>query len=209
MPTKKSLIQRLDDISVPLPVLVRALLGAYFIRAGIVKAMDPVDFLQMVRTYHLLPESPPIFLNSTAVVLPWLEIACGLALVLGLFMRGAGTLIAAMLCVFTPAIFLRALAVMAEEGIPFFQVEFDCGCGVGSETIWIKLLTNTGLFLLAVLSILFRSRRFTLTMALDRFRSQASYCRRCGYPASNLADGVCVSCRDVAPASVGASGATP
>ncbi len=209
MPTRKSLIQRLDEISVPVPVLVRVLLGAYFIHSGVVKAMEPLVFLQMIRLYHVLPESPPIFLNSTAVVLPWLEIACGVALVLGLFMRGAGTLIAAMLCTFTPAILLRALAVMAKDGISFFQVEFDCGCGVGNETIWIKLLTNTGLLLLAVLSILFRSRRFTLTLALDRLRTQGSYCRRCGYPAGDLADGVCVSCRDAAPASVRASGATP
>lgn len=205
MPARKSLIQRLDEISVPAPVLVRVFLGAYFIHAGVVKAMEPLDFLQMIRLYYVLPESPPIFLNSTAVVLPWLEIACGVALVLGLFMRGAGVLIAAMLCMFTPAIFLRALAMMAEEGISFFKVEFDCGCGVGNETIWIKLLTNAGLLLLAVLSILSRSRRFTLTMALDRLRAQASYCRRCGYPAGNLADGVCVSCRDAAPASASAS----
>lgn len=209
MPARRPLIQRLDEISVPLPVLVRVFLGAYFIHAGVVKALAPLTFLQMVRLYHVLPESPPIFLNSTAVVLPWLEIACGAALVLGVFMRGAGTLIATMLCVFTPAIFVRALAVMAEEGISFFQVEFDCGCGVGNETIWIKLLTNAGLLLLAVLTILFRSRRFTLTMALDRLRAHASYCRRCGYPAGDLTDGVCGSCRDVAPAPVGASGATP
>jgi uncharacterized membrane protein YphA (DoxX/SURF4 family) len=144
-------------------VLVRLFLGGYFIHGGVVKALDPAVFLKVVRLYDMLPETPAVLLNGTAIVLPWVEIVCGVALVVGLFIRGAGVLIAAMLCVFTPAIFLRALAVTAEEGISFFQVEFDCGCGTGNEIIWLKLCKNTGLLLLAIFAIVSRSRRFCLT----------------------------------------------
>ena len=112
----------------------------------------------------------------SAIVLPWLEIVCGVALVLGVFTRGAGTLIVAVVGVFTPAIFLRALAVMGDESISFFQVEFDCGCGTGSDIIWLKLCTNTGLLLLAILAILSRSRRFSLTVLLDRSRTRPAHC---------------------------------
>jgi uncharacterized membrane protein YphA (DoxX/SURF4 family) len=175
MPASRSIIHRLDGILIPLPVLLRIFLGGYFIRAGVNKVLDPFVFLKAIRLYDMLPETPAVFLNSVAIVLPWLEIICGVALVLGVFIRGAGALIAAMVGVFTPAIFLRALAVMGEEGISFFKVEFDCGCGTGSDIIWLKLCTNTGLLLLAILAILSRSRRFTLAALLDRLRTRPAH----------------------------------
>ena len=167
MAASKSLIDRFDAVSIPLPVLLRIFLGAYFVNSGVMKALDPVLFLKAVRLYDMLPESPAIFINATAVVLPWLEILCGVALVLGIMRRGAGTIIALMLGVFSPAIFLRALVVMKEEAISFFEVAFDCGCGTGAETIWIKLSQNFGLFLAAVCIVISSSTGFS---ALSLFR---------------------------------------
>ena len=100
---KPSLMRRLDESGILL-LVVRLFLGFYFIHTGIVKAAEPIDFLKSVRLYGLLPETPPEFLNSTAVVLPWLEIICGMALVLGTRIRGAGLTIAMMMVVFMPAI---------------------------------------------------------------------------------------------------------
>ncbi len=171
MAASKSLIDRFDAVSIPLPALLRISLGVYFVNAGIMKALDPVMFLKAVRLYDMLPESPAIFINATAVVLPWLEILCGVALVLGLMRRGAGTIIALMLAVFSPAIFLRALVVMREEAISFFDVEFDCGCGTGAETIWIKLLTNFGIFLAAIYIVMSSSTAFTIKSLFRRDRS--------------------------------------
>ncbi len=153
-----SILRRLDAVSIPLPVIVRVLLGVYFIYSGINKAIDPIDFLKAIRTYGALPESPPFFLNATAIVLPWLEIVCGVGLVLGVLRRGAGLTIGLMLCVFTPAILFRALSMMNEQGLSFFAVEFDCGCGTGREIIWIKLLKNTVLLLLALWTVFSTSR---------------------------------------------------
>ncbi len=170
MSETRSLTQRFDDVSIPLPALLRIFLGAYFIQTGVVKALDPVMFLKGIRLYEMLPEEPAVFLNLTAVTLPWLEIVCGAALMLGVLRRGAGTLLAVMLCVFTPAIFLRALAVMREEAISFFAVQFDCGCGTGTDTIWIKLSQNLGLLLLALLTVVSRSTRFSLA---SRMRSRS------------------------------------
>ena len=141
---------------------------------GIKKISDPVIFLKQIRLYHLLPEVPPYFLNATAVILPWAELVCGVALILGVWMRGASAVVAVMLCVFSPAILLRALAVRSAEATPFFQIAFDCGCGTGEEIIWQKLLANAGLLALAVVALALRSRRFSLTWLLDRRHATVS-----------------------------------
>lgn len=208
MATSRSLIRRIDEYAIPLPVLLRIFLGAYFINSGYNKILDPVLFLKAVHLYDMLPETPGIYLNSTAIVLPWLEIVCGVALLAGLLTRGAAVLLAGMLCVFTPAIFTRALGVMAEEGIGFFQVKFDCGCGTGADTIWIKLSTNVGLLLVAVVCLISRTRRFSLVMLADRFRSSRRFCRRCGYPVDAGGSGICERCSPSQPAPVVSSDAT-
>ena len=168
MNERKPLLRRLVDSGMLL-LAVRLLLGIYFLHAGIVKAIDPVDFLKSIRLYGLLPESPPYFLNATAIALPWMEILCGLALIVGVWLRGAALLIAGMLVVFMPAILVRTLAMMtANPALSFFDIEFDCGCGTGVEIIWIKFLKNTGLFVLAMIVICSRSRLLCLGTWLDR-----------------------------------------
>jgi len=135
------------------------------------KIGHPVDFLKQIRLYHMVPESPGILLNSIAIALPWIEIFAGAALILGPFLRGGAAAIALMLLVFTPAIFLRAMQIWSTEGVPFFQIEFDCGCGSGVVIIWQKLLANTGLLLMALYVLFSRSKRFTLSWWLDKRNS--------------------------------------
>jgi len=203
MARSKSILRWFDDFQVPLSTIVRVFLGGYFLYTGVVKALDPFTFLLGIRTYGVLPEQPAILLNATAVILPWLEMICGLALILGLWIRGAALNIALMLLVFTPAILMRGLEIQAEKAISFFDVKFDCGCGTGVEITWIKLCKNTGLFLLAILALLSRSRRFTLDLLLDRVRMAAKYCRQCGQPLVGKTGAVCESCREPTQVSVG------
>ena len=162
-----SWLRRIDDTGVPL-LLARVILAATFLYMGSKKIGEPFDFLKQVRLYQMLPETPPIYLNATAIVLPWLEIVAGVALLIGLRFRGAAAAIALMLLVFTPAILIRALHIQSEKGISFFEVVFDCGCGGGPVTIWIKLLDNVGLFVLALVVLFSRSRRFSLAAWFDR-----------------------------------------
>ena len=149
----------MDGSGIPL-LLARLVLAATFIYMGVIKLGEPFDFLKQLRMYHMLPESPPLFMNTTAIVLPWLEIVAGVALIIGFSLRGAAAMIGIMLCVFTPAILVRALAIQAEKGISFFEIAFDCGCGSGPVVIWTKLLTNAGLFALVVIALWSRSRRY-------------------------------------------------
>ena len=165
---------RIDQSGLPL-LLARLIVGVTFIWMGISKAADPVTFLKLIRQYEMLPESPPYFLNGTAVILPWVEILCGLALVLGIAVRGAALMAALMLCVFTPAIFLRALTIRQETGMSFFAIAFDCGCGGGETIIWKKLLENLALLGLSVVALVSRSRKFCLQPLIERRRPKPSF----------------------------------
>lgn len=201
---ERSVIRKLDQNGLAL-LVVRVLLGGYFVYMGVSKVRDPVEFLKLIRLYEMMPESPAVFMNASAIVVPWLEIIAGSALVLGLFAGGAAATIATMLTVFTPAIFLRALAIRASEGTGFFDIAFDCGCGSGVVIIWKKLLENALLLLAAILLMLSRSRRFCLDRVLDGRRTRSTYCRACGYGLCDGVDGVCATCRDSAQVAAGAA----
>jgi uncharacterized membrane protein YphA (DoxX/SURF4 family) len=161
MPGHGGVISRIDQTGIPLAV-ARLVLGGLFIYMGIKKILDPVDFLKLMRQYELLPTSWPVFLNTVAVVVPWIETFCGAALVLGVAVRGAGLVSAGMLAMFTPLILMRGLELYHETGLAFCAVNFDCGCGAGVVFLCNKLAENVGLFLLALLALLSRSRRWCL-----------------------------------------------
>ncbi len=128
-------------------VLARWLLGAAFLYLGLNKALDPVDFLKLVRQYDVVENS--LLLNSIAAALPWFEVFCGLLLLAGVAVRGTALMLILMLVPFTMLVFRRALILQAALAIPFCAVKFDCGCGAGVEFICRKLLEN---FLLILLS---------------------------------------------------------
>lgn len=204
MAGRKSLISRLDEPSIPVVFLLRLFLGGLFVYMGVHKIGDPVAFLKQIRLYEMLPETPPYYLVGSAIVLPWLEVVCGVALVLGLWRRGAGAVITIMLAVFTPAIFLRAWAIHTTDGTPFFEIAFDCGCGGGPVVIWKKLLENTGLFLLGILMVASRSNCCCLQRLFDRSPGIGKACHRCGQPLTNTSDTLCRTCSEsTEPATAG------
>ena len=139
-----------------LPV-VRLVVGGVFLWLGAHKILsDPQDFLKAVSQYQLLCASP--WFNLLVVILPWVEVVAGLALLLGVFLRGAALVSIAMLVVFTTAVFLRALGEHEAQDIAFCAIEFDCGCGQGIVNICSKLWQNGTLVLLGI-PILFSSNR--------------------------------------------------
>lgn len=161
MVRRAGVLSSLDRTGIPL-LVVRLVLGGMFVWMGTAKIGDPVHFLKLMRQYEVLPTSPPHFLNTVAVVLPWIEAACGAALILGVAIRGAGLVSAVMLILFTPLIFLRGLEIYYQGGVSFCDVNFDCGCGAGVVFLCHKLAENAGMFLLALLAIFSHSRRFCL-----------------------------------------------
>ena len=162
-----SLLRRLDDTHVPM-VAARLVLAYVLIRYGLVKIGDPIEFLKQVREYHLLPESPPYFINMAAVVLPWIEVVCGVLLVFGVWFRGVGVTFLLMLMAFTPAILARAVGVYNSEDIPFCRIAFDCGCGGGDINTCLKISENTGLAVLCAILIFSKSRLCAVERLLTR-----------------------------------------
>jgi len=98
-----------------LTVRVQIALGAVFVAAALPKLMDPPGFAEAVWNYRL---APAWLIHPAALVLPWLELLCGLALCLGLWARAAAAWLGTLLLVFT-----AALAINLARHHPV-----DCGC---------------------------------------------------------------------------------
>jgi uncharacterized membrane protein YphA (DoxX/SURF4 family) len=128
-------------------VAARWILGAFFVYMGLAKALHPEAFLKLVRQYELV--SSPVLLNAIAAGLPWFEVFCGLLLLAGVAVRGASLMLVLMLIPFTTVVIKRALGIAAAQGMPFWTVKFDCGCGTGEVLIWKKVLENSFFVLLS------------------------------------------------------------
>lgn len=129
---------------------------------GIVELSGPVDFLKLIREYKLFPDRAWPLLNLTAVVLPWVEVICGLFLLLGVGVRGSSLTLVLLLTFFTIVVAWRAIDIYQQGGIAFCAIKFDCGCGAGVVLICSKLVENIVLILLSLGILLSRSRRFCL-----------------------------------------------
>ena len=98
-----------------LTVRVQIALGLFFVVASLPKLADPPSFAHMIYNYRILPGP---FVNALALLMPWVEILSGTALVLGLWRRSAATIIGAMLAVFIVAISIN----LARDNA------VNCGC---------------------------------------------------------------------------------
>jgi uncharacterized membrane protein YphA (DoxX/SURF4 family) len=87
----------------PVRAVVRWLIAAVFLYAGITKIVDPAAFAVDIDNYRLLPY---LLVGATAAVLPWLEVICALSLLSGLWLRGS-----ALLLVLLNLIFFLAIAL--------------------------------------------------------------------------------------------------
>ncbi|HQR66233.1 MAG TPA: MauE/DoxX family redox-associated membrane protein [Thermoanaerobaculia bacterium] len=94
---------------------VQIALGLLFIAAALPKVADPPSFAHMIYNYRLLPGG---LVNLSALVLPWFELLCGVALVLGIWSRTSAALVGLLL-----AVFVAAIAVNLARGNAI-----DCGC---------------------------------------------------------------------------------
>lgn len=121
-------------------MLARWVVGGFFVYMGMSKALHPESFLKLVRQYELVGN--PFLLNAIAATLPWFEVFCGLLLLAGIAVRGAALMLVLMLVPFTVVVVHRALGIAAAQGVAFWTVKFDCGCGSGEVLIWKKVLEN-------------------------------------------------------------------
>jgi uncharacterized membrane protein YphA (DoxX/SURF4 family) len=98
-----------------LTIRVQLALGAIFVIAAIPKIADPPSFAHMIYNYRLVPAS---LINVSALVMPWVELLAGLALILGIWKAAARNIIGILLAVFIIAI---SINLSRDNAI-------DCGC---------------------------------------------------------------------------------
>jgi len=129
-------------------VIFRWAVGLIFIYASIDKLLHPSAFAVAVYNYRILPGS---FINLVAITLPWLEMVCGILLIIGLFPRAAALILSILLI-----LFFSALSISLYRGI-----DISCGCFTVSTTadkIGISYMVRDVLVLAMSLQILFFDR---------------------------------------------------
>lgn len=106
----------------------RLVVGGVFIWAGLLKIFDPLDFAQDIANYRIFTQTVSLFL---ALIIPWIEVICGLLLVLGIFHETASFMLSGSLVVF-----LGLIIVTLMRGL-----DIDCGCfGSLNRSVDYKLL---------------------------------------------------------------------
>ena len=95
--------------------ILRILVGGVFIWASWDKIHDPGGFARIVENYQLLPAP---LVHPAALLLPWIELICGVLMVSGFWIRGSSLMLAILLLVF-----IFALGLSAYRGI-----DISCGC---------------------------------------------------------------------------------
>jgi uncharacterized membrane protein YphA (DoxX/SURF4 family) len=118
-------------------------LAAVWLTSGVLKAIDPDQTYVAVRAYDVLPE-PAV--EIVAALLPWVEIAFGVLLVVGV-----GTRLVAVLSLALLVVFMAGVVQAWARGL-----SIDCGCFGGGgpvepgQTTYVQeLLRDTGFALLA------------------------------------------------------------
>jgi len=129
-------------------ITLRGFLAVVMVWAGLSKIVDPASFYGAILAYQL--PLPQLFLKGTAVIIPWLEIFCGLLLVANTARRATLVLVLALFTVF-----------LAVVGQAFFRgLNISCGCfdlspfGIPQASKLGLLLESTGFAILRNLGLL-------------------------------------------------------
>lgn len=137
-------------------LLARLILGGVLFAAGWLKLFTPAKSQMAVRAYEVLPISLANFLG---IILPWLEVAVGLLLILGIAIRICSVIGGGLM-----ALFIVAIAQAWARGL-----SIDCGCfGGGGEvepgqTKYLsEIIRDAGLTLLALYLIRYPVTRWAL-----------------------------------------------
>jgi len=130
-------------------LLARLVLGGVLLAAGGLKVFKPTESANAVAAYKLMPTE---LAHLIGYALPWLEVAIGLLLILGIMVRPAAILSGLIMVVF-----IGAIASVWARGMLI-----DCGCfGGGGEidpslasqvrrTYFIEIMRDFGLALTAL-----------------------------------------------------------
>ena len=132
-------------------LLFRWLIGMTFIYASSHKIIFPAKFAEIIYGYFLFPSQT---IHLIAIVVPFLEMVSGVALILGIYPRSAALILSVMLL-----IFIGILSFNMARGL-----KFDCGCfsfgDAGNESATVRLIIRDAvLFMMGLYVVLYRKIR--------------------------------------------------
>jgi len=124
--------------------LARIAIGVVFLVAAYGKVMDPASFALQIHNFRMAPAGSE---NLLAMVIPWIEMVAGIALVAGIKPRAGAMIVVAMMVFFTFAV-----------GLAWGRgLNIECGCfGTlgGAQVGAKKFAENVGLTILALIAAL-------------------------------------------------------
>lgn len=119
-------------------LILRLATAGLFTWAALVKLSDTRDFVFSIKGFELLPEH---MLEPLAYMVPWIELVCAAALLVGFWARPAAVVIGGMLVVFIGAILSVLARKMSVECGCFGDFSFLCEPGaIGWCNIWQNVL---------------------------------------------------------------------
>jgi putative oxidoreductase len=134
-----------------LNLIARIIVGWIFIYAAVGKIANPADFAEDIKNYQLLPD---FMLNIVALTMPWIEILCGIFLIVGFRLKANAFLAGGLLLTFNFAVFY-AMAL---------GLNIDCGCFSERATMvgWTKIGENMLTIILALYIFIYPVKSLTL-----------------------------------------------
>jgi uncharacterized membrane protein YphA (DoxX/SURF4 family) len=113
--------------------ILRVLFGLLFIWASWDKILNPAAFAEVLYNYRLLPD---LLIHPAAIILPWLEMGCGILLVVGQMTGGSLIILNGLLLIFG-----ATLALSLYRGL-----DINCGCfslgSKGERVAWQTLVRD-------------------------------------------------------------------
>jgi uncharacterized membrane protein YphA (DoxX/SURF4 family) len=111
-----------------LNLLIRFVLGLFFIFFAIGKIADPWLFAKEINNYQIMPE---FTISIMAIIIPWLELLCGFLIIFGLKVKSSSFIFGGLLVVF-----IFAIIIAMSKGL-----NINCGCFTQTyqEVGWAKV----------------------------------------------------------------------